>query len=79
MLNEQTNRNGTGIIDEDREVLESIQQAIKVADGLGRIGRSEQRIHAFHRHYLELMGETTALPQVDQVVPAMPKASATGR
>jgi phenylpropionate dioxygenase-like ring-hydroxylating dioxygenase large terminal subunit len=79
LLNEQTNHNGTAIIDEDRVVLESIQQAVKVADGPGRVGRSEQRIHAFHRHYLELMGETGTSSEVDQVVPEMAKASATGR
>jgi hypothetical protein len=79
LLNEQTNHNGTAIIDEDRVVLESIQQAIKVADGPGRVGRSEQRIHAFHRHYLELMGETGTPSEVDQVVPEMAKASANGR
>ena len=79
LLNEQTNHNGTSIIDEDRVVLETIQQSIKVADGPGRIGRSEQRIHAFHQHYLELMGEDLAVGQPELSGAVQPRASARGR
>jgi phenylpropionate dioxygenase-like ring-hydroxylating dioxygenase large terminal subunit len=79
LLNEQTNQNGTSIIDEDRVVLETIQQAIKVADGPGRIGRSEQRIHAFHQHYLELMGDADAAGQSELGGALHSRASAHGR
>jgi len=78
LLNEQTNRNGTTIIDEDRVVLEGIQQVIKVADATGRIGRSERRIHAFHQHYLERMGEAGAELQRDANEALLAGASAHG-
>lgn len=79
MLNEQTNQNGIAIIDEDRVVLESIQQAIKVADGPGRVGRSEQRIHAFHHHYMKLMEGTVAPAHVSPAVTEIVEANARGR
>ena len=59
MLNEQTNANGTKIIDEDRLVLEGVQQVIQTADRPGRIGRSEARVRAFHEHDQEQMGMTS--------------------
>jgi len=78
LLNEQTNRNGTTIIGEDRDVLEGIQQVIKVADAPGRIGRSERRIHAFHQHYRQLMGGAVAAGQPDLSDTVAAIASAQG-
>jgi phenylpropionate dioxygenase-like ring-hydroxylating dioxygenase large terminal subunit len=55
MLNEQTNTHGSAIIEEDRAVLEAVQKGVRIADGQGRIGRSETRMLAFHEHYLARM------------------------
>jgi phenylpropionate dioxygenase-like ring-hydroxylating dioxygenase large terminal subunit len=63
MLNEQTNANGRSIIEEDRVVLEGVQQVLPFADGRGRIGRSETRVRAFHEHYLEKMGKAAPAMQ----------------
>lgn len=55
LMNEQSVKISSRVIEEDRAILENIQRSIKVASSPGVLGGMERRISAFHRRYEEAM------------------------
>jgi len=58
-INEASIRMTSTVIDEDRLILENIQEAIRFSDKSGRIGAEEVRIQAFHDRYHEQMASAS--------------------
>lgn len=55
MLNAETTSIGLRLIEEDRAILESVQQGVRFADKAGMLGEEEVRIEGFQDHYRAVM------------------------
>lgn len=56
VINEQTIKLGLQVLDEDRTILERVQQGIELTDKHGALDKEEVRIAHFMRSYKHLMG-----------------------